>query len=178
MSRKKTSLTLLFPEMLGSIDKPMNVSDEVCRWVHQNYGMSQIINILLSLNKQMHLPRCSRNFFIASTKKWMIVLKYKYECIKNMKWVESYVNFIKSKIMQLPRCPWRLLIELTKQYIIVMRYEGECIKNMEWKESYINCSKSKKCAALWVADSNMVNTLTLFAYQGKHVIIFLQQDIP
>ena len=38
-----TSLTLLFPTIFDWINKTMDVSDEVWRWVFQNYGMSQIV---------------------------------------------------------------------------------------------------------------------------------------
>ena len=41
--KQATALTLLFPPMFDWINKTMNVSDEVWRWVYQNYGMSQII---------------------------------------------------------------------------------------------------------------------------------------
>ena len=42
-SKKKTALTLLLPIMFDWIDNAMNDSDEVWRYVHQRYVMSQII---------------------------------------------------------------------------------------------------------------------------------------
>ena len=48
---KTTAPTLLLPIMFNWIDKTMNDIDEVWRWVHQKYGMSQIVQKLHSILK-------------------------------------------------------------------------------------------------------------------------------
>ena len=96
------NITLWIPNWLKQYEvynkKMMNVIGEVWMWVHQKYGMSQIVQFfLLNQNKQLMLPFCSRRCSIISTKQWMWVMKYEYECIKNMEWVESYGNYIQLK---------------------------------------------------------------------------------
>ena len=48
-SKQTTSLNFLLPVMFDWIGKTMNESDEVWRWLHQKYGMSQIIQIFHSI---------------------------------------------------------------------------------------------------------------------------------
>ena len=45
-SKQANTLYLLFTMVFDSIAETMNESDEVWRWVHQNYGMSKIIKKL------------------------------------------------------------------------------------------------------------------------------------
>ena len=45
----------------------------------------------------MHLPHCSRQCSVESTKQWILVINYEGDYIKTMEWVDSYVNFIDLK---------------------------------------------------------------------------------
>ena len=47
--KQTTALTFLFPTMVNLINKTMNVSDVVWMLVHQKYGMSQIVQIMYSV---------------------------------------------------------------------------------------------------------------------------------
>ena len=74
----------------------------------------------------------------------MGVTKYEDKGRKNMSWVKSYKNCIKSKKqLILPCCYQQFLIEFTKRWMEVMmfdgiekkrmwvmKYEGECSENM------------------------------------------------
>ena len=88
---KTSSLTLLLPIMLNRINKTMNDSDEVLRWVHQKYGMSQIIRKFHPIEKCI-LPCCYQLCLTELTKQLMRVMKYEGDCTENMEWVELYEN--------------------------------------------------------------------------------------
>ena len=45
----------MLPTIFNSIDKAMNDSDEIRRWVHQKYGMSLILRRLYSVKKSTYL---------------------------------------------------------------------------------------------------------------------------
>ena len=61
-----------------------------------NVKASQIWNelnrtkVVFNQNKVLVLPCCSRQCLIELTKKWMSVMKYECQCIKNMELVKSY----------------------------------------------------------------------------------------
>ena len=66
-------------------------SDEVWMWVHQKYVMNGIIQKIHPISKkQMLLPCYYQQCSIESGKRWMRVMKYKGEYLKNMKWAKSY----------------------------------------------------------------------------------------
>ena len=70
--------------------KSLNESDELWRLVHQKYRMSWIVWNWYSVKKQRFLPFCYWWCSIESPKKWMRVMQYEVERIKNMEWVDSY----------------------------------------------------------------------------------------
>ena len=45
----------------------------------------------------MILPCCYQQCLVELMKWWMIVMKYEGECIRNMDWVKSYKNFVRSE---------------------------------------------------------------------------------
>ena len=55
---------------------------------------------------------------------------YESGCIKNMEYVGSYKNCIRSKKLLLPFCCRQYLIESMKKLMKVMKYEGGFFENM------------------------------------------------
>ena len=81
----------------------LNWKDNEWEWCSINVSASKIWNesnrtrILFNQNKQLILPCCYRLWSIESKKQWILWIKYECDCIINMKRVESYENFIRSK---------------------------------------------------------------------------------
>ena len=48
--KKIDALTLILSLMFDWMEETINDSDEVCRWVHQKYGVSQIVKNTLNQN--------------------------------------------------------------------------------------------------------------------------------
>ena len=54
----------MLPQMFYFVDKTMNDSDEVWRWVHQKYVMSPIISKLLSIYKYFSYLTVTNNAWL------------------------------------------------------------------------------------------------------------------
>ena len=132
---KKNTNTSLFPMMFKWLNKTTNESDEVSRWVHQNYGKSLIINKLCEVKTKIALPLCCQRCSIEPKKQCMRVMNYKVDCIK----LWNYLNHANTELstiicMHLHRFYRQCSIELTKQWMRVIRLEEQCIKTTKWLE--------------------------------------------
>ena len=81
--RGETARNLLLLTVFDWINKMMNESDEVWKWVHQKYVIGLIIQKLHSIEEvKLVLPFCYQQCLIELTKKLMRVMKYEDEWIK------------------------------------------------------------------------------------------------
>ena len=81
IQQKTAAPTLMLPTMLNWIEKTMNENEEVWRWVHLKYGMSRIMQKLLSIGEKNALSLLLPTIFDGIYKKWMRMRKYEGECI-------------------------------------------------------------------------------------------------
>ena len=135
INKGTAGITLLLLTMFYWINKRINESDEVWRWVNLKYGMSWIIQKLHSTKKITSLTSLLLTMFNWTGKtvnesdevwRW---LHRKY----GMSRIIRILHSIKNQLI----LPWyyqRCLIESTKQWMRVMKYVGKCIKIMEWVE--------------------------------------------
>ena len=146
-SKQTTAFTSLFLAMFDWINKTMNESDEVWRWLHQKYVMVRIVWKLYSFetNKCIYLDVPGNGKLNWQNNEWEW---WSMNLSASKLWNESNhkkIVFSQGNKMHSPCCSQLCSIELTtKQWMGVMNYEGECIKTMEWVESYENCIKSKQ----------------------------------
>ena len=77
---KIAAFTFLFSTMFDWIKEMINESDEVWRWLHWKYGMSQIVQNLHSIKKNI-LPCCCEWFLMEIIKQLIRVIKYGDGCI-------------------------------------------------------------------------------------------------
>ena len=88
IQQKTAALTFLLPTIFFWIDKIMNDSDEVWRWLHEKYGMSRIIQNVHSIKNSYSYLAITDN--VRLNRK--IVMKYEGESTKKMECIESYRN--------------------------------------------------------------------------------------
>ena len=78
--RKMTDLSFVLNYCVWLNQKKMNEGDELWQWVHQKYGISQILHKLQkNCGKKMLIPCYHWLYLIKVTKKIIIVIKYEIE---------------------------------------------------------------------------------------------------
>ena len=133
-NKKTAAITLPLLKMFNWIDKTMNESDEVWRWVNKKiwnepnhtkiaFNRKKTTALTLLLPTVLDLIIKTTN---DSDEAWRL-LHQKY----GMSRIIQKFHSTKKQLL-LPRCYRQCSIESMKQWMRVMKYEGECIGNMKW----------------------------------------------